>query len=652
MKRMAAIVMTAVAVAGVEARDVYCYPKAGAVQLRGRAGQAADACIRTRADSDWARGPMYEETVNAFRTHWDDLKSKSGWQNEYWGKTMLCFAGAATYTGDAGLQAWMLEKTHAFLKEFQKPNGYLSTYYHEDYLRANPESKDGEQHWCHNIWGRKYTFWALIELYKTTGDAASLAAARKMADHLIAQLARLGVPLDRTGSWHGISSMSLLRPLLDLYRITQHPPYRKLADDIVAAMAAEKADPGALLYNAHKKEKICDWYPAPGFWAKSYEILSCLEGLADYYRLTGNEKVLEGVLAFHRHLLAEEMNPMGCVGFFDHFLHAAARVNGMVELCDVVHWIRLNRELFALTGEARYMDLIEEAFYNGFLAGVTRDGRWGAHIIRSHGTRHLFAPPQTGMTEHQCCPDNMMRTYFDWAESLAAVSKEGTLAMLQYCDGEIRLDEASIRVRGGYPWADGPVTITVESAKARTMRLRVPAWSKTFRVNGEMRAHKNGWCDVAVPSGKSTWTLAFDLSPRIVRWTARGEALPPSPKVSKSSTNIGQYAVHFMEWYTPEMRGLSRTEGAVRILRGPLVLAKGRLAGTSRDETLNATTIRDGNWTVSMRRAAEQAENTGVENVWLLALTGPHETVKVVPVSDYASLSNIDDPANWFSLWF
>ena len=53
-----------------------------------------------------------------------------------------------------------------------------------------------------------------------------------------------------------------------------------------------------------------------------------------------------------------------------------------------------------------------------------------------------------------------------------------------------------------------------------------------------------------------------------------------------------------------------------------------------------------------MRRAAEQAENTGVENVWLLTLTGPHETVKVVPVSDYASLSNIDDPANWFSLWF
>jgi hypothetical protein len=122
---MAAIVMTAVAVAGVEARDVYCYPKAGAVQLRGRAGQAADACIRTRADSDWARGPMYEETVNAFRTHWDDLKSKSGWQNEYWGKTMLCFAGAATYTGDAGLQAWMLEKTHAFLKEFQYPLYFL-----------------------------------------------------------------------------------------------------------------------------------------------------------------------------------------------------------------------------------------------------------------------------------------------------------------------------------------------------------------------------------------------------------------------------------------------------------------------------------------------------------------------------------------------
>ena len=51
------------------------------VHLVGRVGESADACIRARAYSDWARGAMYEECVNAFRTHWDD---RVGWQNEYW----------------------------------------------------------------------------------------------------------------------------------------------------------------------------------------------------------------------------------------------------------------------------------------------------------------------------------------------------------------------------------------------------------------------------------------------------------------------------------------------------------------------------------------------------------------------------------------
>jgi DUF1680 family protein len=659
MKIAKTVSMVAVATVAVSlsvnlaaARDVYDFPAAGDVAVSGRVGLAIDECIRSRADSDWARGPMYEEAVNAFRTHWDDLKSGSGWQNEYWGKTMLCFAGAAAYTGDSGMKSWILDRTHAFIDEFQKPNGYLSTYFKEDYLRANPESADPEKHWCFNIWGRKYTLWALIELYKTTGDERCLEAARKMGDHLIAQLKRLDTTLDRTGAWSGISSMSILRPIVELHRLTNHAPYRKLADEIVAEFSADKNYPGAIIRNALKKEPIYTWYPGPGLWAKAYELLSCFEGLADYYRLTGEKKVLHGILAFHRHLLAEEMNPMECAGYFDHFWHAANRVNGMTELCDVVHWIRLNRELFALTGEARYMDLIEKAFYNAFLAGVSRDGRWGAHIIRSHGTRHLSAPPQTGMNEHQCCPDNMMRTYFDWAGSLAAVGKDGGLAVLQYCDSSVKLADASVRVRGGYPWADGPVTVSVDSGKPRRLRFRVPSWSKTFSVNGAAVTVKDGWAEVDAPSGRSSWTLAFDLSPRIVRWSARSEQLPPSPQRSKSISDVGQYTVHFMEWYTPEMRGLSRTTPGVRILRGPLVLAKGRVAGTSREETLGATSVRDGAWTVSIARAQAQPENAGASDVWILTLKGPHESEKTVMVSDYATVSNIDSPSNWFSLWF
>ena len=643
----------------------------GNTRLLGRAGAMADACIRARAYSDWARGPMYEECVNSFRTHWDDTEGHAGWQNEYWGKTMLCFAGAVAYTRDPSLRDWVLARAHEFIEEFQKPNGYLSTYSREDFLRNNPDNPDACTHWCFNIWGRKYTFWALVELYKATGDADCLAAAVKMADHLIAQLERLGLTLDKTGSWHGISSMSILRPLLELYRLTNDGRYLTLADDIVRAMDAEPTTPASIIRDAFRKEPIFSWYPLPTFWAKAYEILSCLEGLVEYYRITGEKRVLDAVIAWHGHLTDEELNPMGSAGYFDHFLNAAAHVNGMTELCDVVHWIRLNRELLLLTGEAKYADFIEEAFLNAFLAGVSRDGRWGAHIIRSHGTRHLAAPAQTGMTLHQCCPDNMMRTYFDYAGSQVARAADGALCVMLYTDGKMADGDDTVEISGGYPWSDGTVTVKATLASARKVRFRVPRWSKTVPIDnaitetvrstppgpsgatpfpeGGIRV-TDGWVEVIGRAGENAWTLHFDMSPRLVDWTGRDEAIPPSPQLSHSE--IPEYTVHFMEWYTPDMAGLSRHGSAVRLLRGPLVLAKGRLAGTSREETLFASTLRGQGWrAAALRPAACAVANAGVAQSWTLLLEREDET-REIPVADYASVSNIDDPANWFSLWF
>ena len=340
---------------------------------------------------------------------------------------------------------------------------------------------------------------------------------------------------------------------------------------------------------------------------------------------------------------------MRSAGYFDHFLDARHHVNGMTELCDVTPWIRLNRELLLLTGDAKYADIIEEAFYNAFLAGVWRDGRWGAHIIRSHGTRHLSAPPQTGMFEHQCCPDNMMRTYFDFANSVGGVAPDGAVMVALYSDATANLPGAKVAISGGYPYADTPVTVKVTREQAGKVRFRVPRWSQTFQLNGQTVTAKNGWFEVDAPAGEKAWTLAFDMSPRTEDIPAGTESIPPSPQ--RHSLDVMQYTVHFMEWYTPDMAGLSRHDPAMLVFRGPLVLAKGRLAGTSRAETLGFTTVRGYGWKASLRPAPHTAENAGVPQAWFLTLSRGPES-KTIPVSDFASVSNVDDPSNWFSLWF
>ena len=407
--------------------DVLTPAAPGDVKVLGRPGELFQASLNCRVFSEYAQGPVYDEAENAFATHWDDSNGRTGWQNEYWGKTMLCYAGAVRYTRDAKLAAWCVKKAHHLIDTYQHPDGYLSTYGNQDLLRKNPDSPDYEKHWCFNIWGQKYTMWALIELYRATGDKKCLKAAEKMMDQLISQMKRLNVTIDKTGSWAGISSMSILRPLIELYIEVPKPEYKALADHIVKVTdVREGSKPDVnLIYDALSDRPVVSWFHKPMFLSKAYELQSFFEGVAAYHRLTGDARTLAAAEAFWGHLFREELNPMRSASYFDHFLYAKHHVNGMTELCDVTHWIRLNRELWKLTGETKYLDCIEEAFYNAFLAGVTPDGAWGAHIIRSHGTRHLTAPAQTGMKLHQCCPDNMLRTFYDWADTVADVAKDG-----------------------------------------------------------------------------------------------------------------------------------------------------------------------------------------------------------------------------------
>ena len=106
--------------------------------------------------------------------------------------------------------------------------------------------------------------------------------------------------------------------------------------------------------------------------AKAYEMLSNLVGLCELARATGDRSMLQAVLNAWQDVVDKRLYVTGTASQWEHFQadhelrnDTAAHVG---ETCVTVTWIQLNLQLLRLTGEAKFGDELERAFYNHLAA--------------------------------------------------------------------------------------------------------------------------------------------------------------------------------------------------------------------------------------------------------------------------------------------
>lgn len=102
---------------------------------------------------------------------------------------------------------------------------------------------------------------------------------------------------------------------------------------------------------------------------KAYEMMSCFEGLLEYYRVTGVERYKIAVVNFADRILEEDFTVIGCCGctseYFDHSTVRQANTTNpkiMQETCVTVTLMKLLYQLTLLTGDAKYADAFEISF--------------------------------------------------------------------------------------------------------------------------------------------------------------------------------------------------------------------------------------------------------------------------------------------------
>ncbi|MGW8482119.1 glycoside hydrolase family 127 protein [Microbacterium sp. NPDC055903] len=180
------------------------------------------------------------------------------------------------------------------------------------------------------------------------------------------------------------------------------------------------------------------------------------------------------------------------------------------ESCANIGMILWSERMLALTGDARYADVIEQIAYNSLLASISLDGaeyfytnplrqvRDLPYPLRRPGDTAMHPVPTPPPSDERfrerylscfCCPPNIARTLARFHERAASVSAKG-LFIHQYGGSAIALDGAALSLseQSDYPW-DGHIVFTVTAATdgGVPVHLRIPGWSQgaTITVNGE-----------------------------------------------------------------------------------------------------------------------------------------------------------------------
>jgi DUF1680 family protein len=219
--------------------------------------------------------------------------------------------------------------------------------------------------------------------------------------------------------------------------------------------------------------------------------LNC--GAADIYIETGEQALWDALIRLWQSMTEHKMYVTASVGsryegeaFGEDY--ELPNVRAYAETCATVANVMWNWRMLLISGEERFADVMELAFYNGVLSGISLDGK-----------EYFYVNPLADRGKHRrqrwfecaCCPPNIARLLASLPGYFYSISPEGIWVHL-YTQSTARLgvmgNSVTVIQRTNYPW-NGEVEIVLQLKKEASFSLflRIPGWCRKAEVlvNGE-----------------------------------------------------------------------------------------------------------------------------------------------------------------------
>lgn len=362
----------------------------------------------------------------------------------------------------------------------QQPDGYLNTYY-----TLNTSEKRWTDMEKHEDYCAGHLIEAAVAYYNTTGKRKLLDVAMKLADHIDQQFR---IPNRHWVTGHQEIELALAK----LYHTTGQKRYIELA-----AWFLDQRGRGygkGVIWDQWKDPLYCqDLTPVKDqkkITGHAVRAMYLYTGAADVASATGDAEYMNAMKTVWEDVVYRNMYLTGGIGSsgknegfsIDYDL---PNEDAYCETCASVGMVFWNQRMNLLTGESKYVDVLERSLYNGALDGLSLTGDhffYGNPLASTgrHARREWFGTA--------CCPSNIARLvasvgdyiYGSWANGIWVNLFVGSNTKVALAQGEVQISQTT-----NYPW-DGTVKIQLNPASKQTfaLHIRIPGWAQNEATPG------------------------------------------------------------------------------------------------------------------------------------------------------------------------
>lgn len=623
-----------------------------------------DDAFRFIEDFQLLRQDIWDRFVFQFRTEGD---KDSGWKGEFWGKMMRGACMTYSYTHNDKLYK-ILETTVKDMLDSADENGRISTYPRSMELGlGDTGSLGGWDMWC-----RKYVMLGMeyfIEICRNEDLKNKIIDSMcKQADYILSKVG--GKPGNKEKTciantsrfWRGLNACSFLEPIVRLYSLTNKQSYFDFATEIVELGFTDVEN---LILLAYKNELYPYQYPV----TKAYEMMSCFEGLMEYYKITGNEIHKTAIINFADKVLESDFTVIGSCGctneLFDHSTVRQANTNnGRIaqETCVTVTLMKFFYRVHLLTGDPKYIDAVERAFYNAYLGSINTEkvinpflayeytdlinepmpfDSYSPLTAGTRGARIAGIQPMADLHYYGCCAA-IGSAGIGVIPHIQLLKSDSGIVLNLYINGTAETTTPSgqkivLSLDTKYP-ADGKVKITVQLEKCEKfeIKLRNPEWNKksSLLLNGTSVNLTEGYITLEKEwMNGDTIEFTLDMTPTVIRPIPYGSQVLMTKVVFQSN-----YVLPVFDREDP------LAKNHIAIQRGPLMLAQENRLGYSVDDPINIKVNRDSS--VNLKETERKIPYKSIIKFDLELENG-----SFITLTDYASAGKLWNEESKMAVW-